>query len=447
MSKQIVVIGGGPAGIEAALAAARAGAGVTLISDSPVGGRSGWSSLLPSKVWLTAADTLGLAVEADALGLSLASTPAPDAPGVVARIKTVKQTWNTAQAEALIAAGVTLLTGIGVFEDAGTVVVKNTEGEELNRLTPDAVIVAGGSVPVFPPNLRPDGKRVIAPRLASALDKLPASVVVIGAGATGSEVVYMFNRLGVNVTWVVDQFGVLPAFDPAASRFLADVLARRGVKSVTGLLADRIDRDDDGVTVVMSDGAEIRADMAFVAIGRAPDLSRLNLEAAGVEMAGKVPQIDEFGRTSVPGLYVVGDAAGAPMLANRAMAQAWVAGRHAAGAAVSPFRADSVVHAIYTEPQVAEVGRMQGDDLQRVRVDFAHSLKSHLLPESDGFVELAFDGGRKIIGAVAVGPHAADVLAPVAVAIQLNATLDDIAPVFAAHPTLSELALAAARQG
>ncbi|GAB4442072.1 MAG: NAD(P)/FAD-dependent oxidoreductase [Anaerolineae bacterium] len=445
MTKQIVVIGGGPAGIEAALSAAGAGAAVTLISDGPVGGRAGWHSLLPSKVWLTAADTMGLAAGSAALGLQSGAAAAA-APEIVARINAVRQSWNSQQAQALTDAGVTLLTGIAAFENAATILVKNADGDETDRLSPDAVIVAGGSVPYFPPNLRPDGRRVIAPRFAGALDELPGSVVVIGAGATGSETVYMFNRLGVDVTWVVDQAGVLPTFAPAAGQFLAETLARRGVKIVAGPLADRIDRDDSGVTVLLSDGGKLRAEMAFVAIGRSPDLGRLNIEATGAAMAGKSPQVDDFGRTSVPGLYVVGDAAGPPMLANRAMAQGWVAGRHAAGAEVAPFRQESVVHAIYTEPQVAEVGRVQGDDLHRVRVNFGHSLKSHLQPEGDGFAELAFDAGRRITGAVAVGPHAADVLSPVAVAIQLYATLDDIAPIFVAHPTLSELVFAAARR-
>jgi dihydrolipoamide dehydrogenase len=133
------------------------------------------------------------------------------------------------------------------------------------------------------------------------------------------------------------------------------------------------------------------------------------------------------------------------MLANQATAEAWIAGRHAAGAEVFPFRPETVIHAIYSEPQVAQIGVVEGNSLNRVTVDYAEALKSHLVPDSAGFIELVFNQEREITGALAVGLHAADVLAPVAVAIQMGAKLDEVAPIFAAHPTLSELVFIAAR--
>jgi dihydrolipoamide dehydrogenase len=444
MSKKIVILGGGPAGIEAARAAVSAGARVTLVTDSPVGGRSGWSSLLPSKVWLTTGDTFGLMSEAEKLGLT-AEGGKPNPGAVLARIKAVKETWNSRQLALLTTAGVEIITGVGAFTTGREVTVKNSAGDEIAYLRSDAVIIAGGSVPVFPPALRPDGKRVIAPRMASNLDWLPQSVVVIGGGPTGTETVYLFNRLGAKVTWVVNPSGVLPHFAREAGQFVAEVFTRRGVQLVWNSTAERIDRAEDGVTVVLTDGAAYPAEMAFVAIGRAPDVSRLNLEVTGAMMNGNAPQVDALGRTSVPGIYAVGDVTGAPMLANRAMAQAWVAGKHAAGAEVTAFREETVIHAIYSEPQVAQVGRVEGNGLRQVRLEFADGLKQHLLSEGDGFVTLALNSARQVTGGVAVGPHAADVLAPVAVAIQMNATVDDLAPIFAAHPTLSELPFAAAR--
>jgi dihydrolipoamide dehydrogenase len=369
MSGKVMILGGGPAGIEAARAAVSAGAQVTLVSDSPVGGRSGWDSLLPSKVWLTAGDTFGLLNEAEKLGLSTESGRA-DPGAVLARIKAVKESWNSRQLELLTAAGVEIITGVGVFTAPREVSIKNSAGEEIARRRPEAVIIAGGSVPVFPPALRPDGKRVIAPRLASNLDWLPQSVVVIGGGPTGTETAYLFNRLGAQVTWVVNRSGVLPLFAREAGQFVAEVFARRGVKLVREAIAERIERAEDGITVVLADGTEHRAELAFVAIGRAPDVSRLNLAVTGAVMNGNAPQVDALGRTSVSGVYAVGDVTGAPMLANRAMAQAWVAGKHAAGADVPAFREETVIHAIYSEPQVAQVGRVEGNGLRQVRLSF-----------------------------------------------------------------------------
>lgn len=182
MSKKIVIIGGGPAGIEAAKAAAKAGAQVTLVSNTPLGGRAGWHSLLPSKVWLTAADTLGAFAEAEGMGLFGAAGQA-DAPAIVERIKVVKAGWHSQQQAALAKAGVAVVIGTAVFHDSHTLTISQEESQF--SLAADAFIVATGSVPVFPPTMRPNGRNVLAPRFASALHTLPKSMVVVGAGATG----------------------------------------------------------------------------------------------------------------------------------------------------------------------------------------------------------------------------------------------------------------------
>lgn len=446
MTKQVLVIGAGPAGLEAARAAALAGARVTLVSEGPVGGRAGWDSLIPSKVWLAAADAWGQVEQAARLGLALPDKARPDPATILARIQAVAHNWSAQQTKALNNLGVEIITGVASFEAAGQVKVKQNEGEIGDCLRADAVIIATGSIPFFPPKLKPDGKRILAPRFASHLESLPEDIIVIGAGATGSEFTYLFNRLGVKVTWMVDPYGVLPAFAPAAGHFLADILTRRGVNLVANQLADRLEADETGVTVATASGAQYRADMVFVAIGRFSDLSRLNLAAVGLPVpAGQALPTDPFGRSPVPAIYAVGDAAGSPMLANRAMAQAWVAGRHAAGAATPSFRPETVIHAIYSEPQVAQVGRVADQDLQTVRLFFDQGLKAHLLPEGEGFIELAYDRDRRVAGGLVVGPHAADILAPVALAIQTGATLDDLAAVYGAHPTGSELTFMAAR--
>ncbi|MEZ4593507.1 MAG: NAD(P)/FAD-dependent oxidoreductase [Chloroflexota bacterium] len=445
MSKQIVIIGGGPAGIEAARAAAKAGSSVTLVSEGPVGGRSGWHSLLPSKVWLSAADTAGVLAESPFSGSGGLPTPADILP----HLQQLKQQWNNQQADELANLGVNIVGGVAAFTSANSVVVNDGDGQPVTTLTGDAIIVATGSVPFFPPNLKPNGKTVIAPRFFSGLKSLPSSMIVIGAGATGVEAVYLFNRLGLAVTWIVDQFGVLPDYPAAAGELMAEILVQRGVQLVQGTLADHFEEDGDGIAVVLADGSRYTAGLAFVAIGRTADLSRLNLEAAGLALEPrKFPAVDAYCQTSVSGIYAVGDAAGPPMVANRAMAMARVAGLHAAGAAAATYKPQTVVAAVYAEPQVAKVGTTNTADgtIQTVRLGFGAAMKAHLLGETEGFVELAFDGARKVVGGTAVGPHAGDVLAPVALAIQVGATLDDLAAIFAAHPTLSELAFAAARR-
>ncbi len=431
MTKKIVVIGGGPAGIEAAKAAAKAGGEVVLVSNAPIGGRAGWDSLLPSKVWLTAVGN---------------GTEPVDPEAIVARIKTVKESWNGQQQAELADLGVQVLRGTAVFTSPHTVTITNDDGEQ--SLTADAFIVATGSVPVFPPTMKPNGKNILAPRFASAMDSLPESVVVVGGGVTGTEFVYLFNRLGMDVTWVVNQSGVLPDFDREAAQVLADEFAARGVRIVEGHAAERIDQIGEGVSVATTNGENYLAAMAFLAIGRKPDVAGLNLEAVGEDIPSHI--------------YLVGDATGRPMIANRATAQAWAAGQHAAGQAPIPFSESTVIAAVYSEPQVAQIGQLSGDGIETVRVAYGASLKGHLLPVGESFVKLAYVGGNtstelernagtepgrngRLVGAVAVGHHAADVLAPVMVAIHAGMTVQDFSALYAAHPTLTELAFAAAR--
>ena len=255
MPKQIIIIGGGPAGIEAALTAARAGADVTLISETPIGGRAGWASLAPSKVWLHAADTFAVINQAASLGIALDGEPRPDPQAVIARISQVTKQWNGRLADQLKEAGVTIVTGIAALASPTSVSVE-VNGES-TELAADVIIVAAGSVPVFPPGMRPDGKRVLAPRFASKLDPLPASVVVVGAGATGTEFVYLFNRLGLQVTWIVNEKGVLPMFAPGAGDLVAEIMAGRGVELVAGQTASSIDVDETGVSVTLADGSSV----------------------------------------------------------------------------------------------------------------------------------------------------------------------------------------------
>lgn len=430
--KQIVVIGGGPAGVAAATAVPlSATVTITLITNSPLGGRAGWHSLIPSKVWLMAA----------------AGQPTTAPADLLPRIQQVAQSWQQTQLDTLQRQGVQVVSGTAVFHDADTLHIYDEHGRFFTDQAADAVIVASGSVPTFPEALKPDGRQVIAPRLMSRLSRLPASIIVVGGGATGSEFAYLFQQLGVAVTWVVDAYGVLPQFQAAAGHFLADTLSRRGVKLVPNQTVLQVEKSAEGVVLVTDTGDRYAAEMAFMAIGRQADLAGLHLERAGVAPQHGRYQTDAYGRTINPAIYLVGDAAGAPMLANRATAQAWVAGRHAAGVETGPFVPEAVVGAVYTDPEVAQVGQMGGDEGTAViRLPFSASLKAHLLPQVDGFIELVYrQSDTQLVGGLAVGPHAADLLTPVALAIQQHLPLAALAAIHPAHPTLSELPFLAAR--
>ena len=268
---------------------------------------------------------------------------------------------------------------------------------------------------------------------------------MVGAGATGCEAAYLFNARGVSVTWIVDQYGILPLFEKGAGEALGATLAEQGVNIVRGQMVAELEREEDGVTAVLTNGDRHEAEMAFVAVGRRADLDNLNLWTVGLEVGenGRI-HVDEHGRTSNPRVYLVGDVDGGVMTANKAQAQGRIAARHLAGVPVMPFELSTLIQPVYTEPQVAQVGDVGGKT--STRVPFGQSLKSHLLAEGDGFLQLYYDEDGRVLGAVAVGPHAADVLSPVAVAIKLGGGLEDLAGLYAAYPSLSELSFIAARE-
>ena len=418
MDKSLIVIGAGPAGIEAALTGARCGAAVTLIHEDPLGGRSAHASLLPSKVWLAEARP--------------GTTPA----AILERLNAVKAGWAGTQTRLLGEAGVNCVQGRARLAGAGVVEIDG----QARSLEADAVILASGSEPTFAAALKPDGKRVIAPRLLSRLDWLPQRVVVIGGGATGCETVHLFNALGAGVTWLPGRSGVLAEFARSAVDGLSTALAARGVDIVANVYAGDIERGEDTASVVAENGERFEAELVFVATGRHADLDGQGLDALGLDLP---PAPDGYGHVG-HGLYLVGDAAGEPFLANRALAQARIAARHALELPCTPYDPDTVVHAVYSQPEVAQVGRVSGDGIHGLELALDTALKAHLQDPAGRFA-LSWDPEGRVAGGWVVGDHASDALAPVATAIAAGATLAQLAAAWPANPTLGEIASQAAR--
>jgi dihydrolipoamide dehydrogenase len=454
VSKRVVVIGGGPAGVEAAVQAATAGAGVTLVSDMPPGGRSAEASLLPSKVFLHAAELRALR---GATGRASDAELAAIRSDVELHQKLVVER----AARRLDDAGVRLVRGVARFGSPHEVLVSR-EGKDEKKLALDAAVVATGSGPFFPPGFlgeakMPDGEVVLAPRALKALSSVPRTILVIGGGATGAEAAHLFQRLGSDVTWIVDELGILPSFDRDLSEVLGGVLVERGVKLVSGkrVTSVTVRREDPAhaALAALDGGRTYGAERAFVAIGRRADLSRLGLEAAGLSAPLVV---DAWGRTTVPHLFAAGDATGEPCLEGRAVAQGWTAGRAAAGLEVPPLDPSSLVHAVYTEPELAKVGLSPAEAVgtgRAVKVATC-ALGSVLRGQLEGVgidrhrpgqlrIAVAADG--QVVGASAIGPRAAELLAPLAVAMRARVPVQTLAATFVASPTLHEAIGAALR--
>lgn len=450
MSKRLVVIGGGSVGVHAALEAARFGAEVTLISEGEVGGRTTWDSLVPSKVLLTAADTLLDTCYAPHRGVNVGAG-ATRVDELMERIRQRTQQWGKMQQRALGQAGVQVVYGVASFDSPNTVQVRDEQGGQM-FIPFDVAVIATGSVPIFPPAMKPDGERILAPRFASSLRTLPERVVMVGGGVTGSEFAYLFRVLGSDVNVVTDMPRLLPRTDEEVSQTLEHAFRQMGIEVLLSSPVEGVAATDSGVWVRLMDGRTLEGSHAFIAIGRRADLSRLNLEAVGLSASAQGIPLNEYLQSPVPHLYAVGDAAGPPFTLNRGWAQARVAVWHALGLSTPPFRAELVVEAVYTQPQVAQVGasearaREQGVGVRVLRAEYSSNLKAQLLDESEGFVKLVVEHTTgRLLGGSAVGSHAADVLAPLATAMALGGTAETLASVYPAHPTIVELLHEAAR--
>jgi dihydrolipoamide dehydrogenase len=440
----IVIIGGGPAGVTAALESARLGADVTLIEAAHLGGRATWHSLVPSKVFLSAAEALTAAHP------WLENPPSrPNLDTLRARVRAQAEAQSQRQHHALSQAGVRLIEAVARFEGPHTLRLEFTAGHS-ERLDVERVILATGSEPIFLPGLKPDGQRLLAPRAMANLTAWPEHLIMIGGGVTGSEYVSFFSQMGVSITWVTDLPTFLPRAEPEIAAGLAAAMEARGVRLYPNAPVAQAENTGSGVRVTLQDGRTLEGSHAFIAIGRRADTERLNLDYAGVEVTRQGVVVDDYGRTNQPHIYAIGDVAGPPYTVNRAQAQARVAVRHALGLPTPPLKANTWVEAVYSDPQVAQVGlcedeaRRLGYVITVLHAEAAQTLKAHLGNHPQGRLKIIAEASSgRLLGAAALGGHAVEVINALSLALQAGATVEHLMQWAPAYPTWGDLVRAA----
>jgi pyruvate/2-oxoglutarate dehydrogenase complex dihydrolipoamide dehydrogenase (E3) component len=442
MDKRIVIVGGGPAGIEAALTAANYTSNVTIISTHPL---ASWHKLLPSRVWLTALDTLD-AARGLALRMIPSSPQAVDFAQLTAYIENIAHNWNSQHVQHLQCSGVSILIGAAQLLSPHHLRVITSDASTID-ISADVLIIATGTPAHTPAFLAPDGLRVFSPDTLDRLRALPRTLLLIGDGPVGFEFAHIFNQLQIEVTWLVSPNGPHCRVIPEADHFLTTILTGRDVRIVATEPLTGLERRAESIVAWLPSNQSHVADIAFVAFGSREAIGRLNLEAAGIS---RTPQgniaVNAYGQTDVATVYLVGDAL-QPRAANIAMAQARVAALHASGQPVAPYQWMSMITTFHSNPQIAKVGLLPSDDpaLQSVTLPFSACLKPSIAGYPEGQFTLAWNQQRHVVGGLAMGYQAADALTPVAVAIKLQATIDDLATLYGPHPTVSELAFIAAR--
>lgn len=437
----VVVLGAGPGGIEAALQASAAGLKVALISNAKIGGRATFGSLVPSKVWLTAAEKMTILQHAQDFALSV-NKPAFSVEQLRARVQQQSASASDRHQDALSKTNVAIITGKGWIAAPHLVDIRDDEGGAICSLSTRNVIVATGSEPRFLPDLKPNKQRIIAPRLAASLPELPKSLIMAGGGVTGTEYAYAFAALGTEVTILQNSEQLLPRMDEEITTVFTNFLTTNF--PITTYKSDavvRMRQEDERVIATTASGKEYEADYGFIAIGRTADVSFFDREKLALGVKNNAILVNDWSQTNIPNIYAIGDVTGVPMMANRATMQARVAVQHIVHGAQSTLTMSPIIEAVYTQPQVVQIGDMTPTAGAKIIVkSFGKLLKTNLLNKQEGLLKIKVNEKTGCIeGAAGFGLYITEVLAPVQVAMNAGLTYNDLKNIPLAHPSLSEL--------
>ncbi len=442
----VAVVGTGPGGYVAAIRGAQLGLKVAAVEDDRPGGVCLNWGCIPTKALLRNAEVVQLFQRAADFGVRLQGFEA-DYAEAVRRSRAVADRMARGVEFLFRKNRITLVPGRGTLRSPTRVEVDGAGGP--HTIEARAVILATGSEPRSLPGVAIDERLVISSNGAVRQERRPRSLIVIGAGAVGVEFADVYAAYGTEVTLLEALPRIVPSEDEEVSTQLARSLSRRGVTIKTGVTVTAVKPGGAGVVVTTGDGG-FEAEQVLVAVGRAAKVAGLGLEAVGVELARGFVKVSPRMETSVRGVYAIGDVAGPPLLAHKAMAEGVVAVEAIAGRDPRPLDYTNVPSCTYCRPQVASIGltearaRENGREVSVGKFPFTASGKAVALGETEGFVKVVADKGTgEILGVHILGPEATELIHEFAVGRTLEATLEELIHTIHAHPTLSEAALEA----
>ncbi|WP_063056695.1 dihydrolipoyl dehydrogenase [Nocardia salmonicida] len=465
----LLVIGGGPGGYVAAIRAAQRGLKVCVVEKERPGGVCLNWGCIPTKAMLRSAEVFHTLASAAEFGV-YADNVRYDFAAVRQRKDSIVKELTDGVAGLLKANGVTVIEGHARFVEPTVVEVHEVgaspifdggpryaaaAGTPIRRVSARDVIIATGSVPVQPPIPGAGLPGVVTSDGAFGLTEVPQRLVIIGGSAVGAEWASLFATFGSQVTVVEMQDRLVPLEDKEIGDALGRSFRKRGITVLTGATVTAITEGDVlRVSVGGPAAADLDADVVLVGVGRAPNTAELGLDVAGIATDARgFIEVDDRLRTGVEHVYAIGDVTGRALLAHVASHQGITAAEVIAGHEAH-IDYSVIPAATFTHPEIASVGlteeaaRAAGHEVITAKFPFAALGRAKTFGETDGFIKIvAGQAHQEVLGVHIIGPSASDLIAEGALAISLEATLDELADTIHAHPTLGEIGMEAAMAG
>jgi dihydrolipoamide dehydrogenase len=440
----VAVVGAGPGGYVAAIRAAQLGLRTALVERSDLGGICLNWGCIPTKALLRSADVLRLVREAKQFGVQVGA-PAADLAAMVARSRGVAGRLQQGVGHLMKKNGVTVIRARAALAGRGRLGLDDGEGRA-SSLEASHIVLATGARARELPGLAPDPRSVWYYREALAPQFLPRRLLVVGAGAIGVEFASFYHALGVEVQIMEMADRVLPVEDEDVSAHVAASLRRQGMTLHLGTRIEDARRAGNAWRVrLQGSAAPIETDVILVAAGIVGNVEGLGLEGTAVRVEKSHVVTDAFGATHEPGVYAIGDVAGAPWLAHKASHEAVLCIEKIAGLAPHPLDPARVPACTYSHPQVAHVGlteaqaRAGGREVKIGKFPFSANGKAIALGDTEGFVKVVLDGASgELLGAHMVGAEVTEMIQGYAVAMGLETTEAELMQTVFAHPTQSE---------
>jgi dihydrolipoamide dehydrogenase len=437
----VVILGAGSGGYACALRAAQLGLSVTLVEEGKLGGTCLHVGCIPTKALLHAAEVADAAREAESYGV-LAKLDGVDAAGVRSYADSVVNRLFKGLTGLVKSRGITVVQGRGRLTGPREVTVETPDGTR--TVSGRHIVLATGAEPRTIPGIEVDGARVLTSDHALRLDSVPQSAVVLGGGVIGCEFASLWRSWGVEVTVVEALPRLLPPEDEACSAGLERAFRRRGITVRTGTSVESVTTTDSGVVATLAGGEELSADVLLVAVGRGPRTAGLGYEEQGITLdRGFVPVDDRF-RTSVDGVWAVGDITAGLQLAHRGFQQGIHVAEQIAGLEPRPIDERGIPRITYSRPEVASVGLTEaqareehGDAVTTLTYDLAGNGRSQIL-RTQGFVKLVRVTDGPVVGVHLVGERVGELIGEAQLVYGWEAHPDDVAPLVHAHPTQHE---------